>query len=256
MREGCSAAAENSYNLRSKQSDAHTAAPFVCNSSVQCCSCCTAAPFPSFCPQTNAQYACNVAGTCVAFLGSALLYDRYGISGSACFGAGLEAALLLGALTYLALCASKRRRAMPSQRAGSATAVAEATPRKHSSSTDSHATNGNAPKGHSTNNPFAAVASEQLQALPTECRHSRDALRALQTEAGIGADDVVLQLSRSLSHSLHSSLQLPDGVFSGNSLARLSTHGLVIPEDEPVCADGNAAGDNANGGLLVMEDKA
>lgn len=162
----------------------------------------------------------------MAFLISALLYDRYGITGSACFGAGLEASLLLGSLVYLVLCASKQRASKTKPRYD---LVASAGNLKQTNSL----TNGPT-YGHNTAyNPFAAVAGEKVPG---------ETLKATQAEAGLGADPIALQLSKSMSMSLHSSQQSGDDQLLGLHASLLLGSSFVIPEDSPACADVDTGG--------------
>jgi hypothetical protein len=159
----------------------------------------------------------------VAFLVSALLYDRYGITGSACFGAGLEASLLLGSLAYLVLCASKQRASKARPRfelvASASGAAADAQHKETNGHND--ATNGF--------NPFAVAAKEKIPG---------ETLKATQADAGLGADPIGLQLSRSM--SLHSSQHSGDDQLLGLRSSLLLGSSFVIPEDSPACADSNS----------------
>lgn len=47
------------------------------------------------------QYACNVCGTCIAFLLSGICYHYQHLFGAACLGAAFELVLLVGSLQYL-----------------------------------------------------------------------------------------------------------------------------------------------------------
>lgn len=182
-----------------------------------------------------------MAGTCVAFLGSALLYDRYGITGSAFFGACLEASLLLGSLAYLALCASKQRAMQPQVEAAAATQLND------TNGINGHVNGHDSADGHafilaSGNNPFVAVADDQV--VPD------NTWRPTQIDAGIGADPLVLQLSRS--SSLHSSQLTNDEPWLDNPLAQLLGSSFVVPEGSPVCPEdttgGWGQGGDTNGG--------
>lgn len=157
----------------------------------------------------------------MAFLVSALLYDRYSIAGSACFGAGLEASLLLGSLVYLTLCARKQRASKGKPRFDLVASSGQVT---QTISLTNDPTSGLKPPY----NPFAAVAGE---------KEPGETLEATQAEAGLGADPIVLQLSRSMSMSLHSSQQSGDDQLLGLRASLLLGSSFVIPEDGPACAD-------------------
>jgi hypothetical protein len=141
----------------------------------------------------------------VAFLVSAWLYHQHGITGSACFGAGLEATLLLGSLAYLAIESGQADTPPPSTQAAAAK-----------------------PFAHKRMHPFAAAAHLHLPDDTTAA--------AAQAEAGLGATLLVLQLSMSL--SIHSqqmsrsgSLHLSRGGSLG--LSFISKQASLFPEGIP-----------------------